>query len=257
MNSQQGFALIVVAVLLLVISVIGIIALKRSSTDLQVATAAQVSKLNFQANNIALAKIEQESRADASGNKAGRHDTLQGYLSRPGEQYINAEIVLCLRKDAEKLFNTLVITEKNALGYPLAARRDSGFCDTTNNNHYVSEGRIVTQLTLRKTKESNENQAFGGEAIATSSDDFVSTSSAVNTLCSYFDAHAVSLIPSYSNASRSSINECLKLPVEMTEKIDTSRYSETIGQCLSRLGVPHNIQVQTFRGQATDFKCIS
>lgn len=242
---QQGFALIVVVVLLLVISVLGVIALKRSSTDLQTATAAQIAKLTFQANNIAFSKLEEENRADIQAGRMGRRDTLLGYMARPGEQYVGAEVVLCLRKDADKLFDLNNITEKNAQGAVLASTSDRGFCDADNKSHYVSEGRIMTQMTFRKAAEQSENQAFAGEAVGTSSNDFVSTADAVESLCSYFDAHTVSLLPSYSTARIDQVNACLKLPVD------------DIDVCLTQLGVPHNIQVQTYRGQPTDFKCIS
>lgn len=241
---QQGFALIVVVVLLLVISVLGVIALKRSSTDLQMATAAQIAKLTFQANNVAFSKLEQESRGHQA-IQMGRRDTLLGYMSRPGEQYVGAEVVLCVRQDADKLFRLDKITEKNAQGAVIASTGNNGFCDVTNDSHYVSEGRIVTQMTFRKTAEQSQNQAFGGEAVGTSSNDFISTAEATESLCSFFDAHAVSLLPKYGTARPAQTNACLKLPVG------------EIGGCLTQLGVPHNIQVQTYRGQPTDFTCIS
>lgn len=252
---QQGFALIVVIVLLLVISILGVIAMQRSSTDLSVATAGQVDKLLFQANNIAFSKLEEENRKDIQAGTVGSRATLLGYMKRPGQHYVGAETVLCLKNDADKLFNLNQITEKNAQGDPISGSADRGVCDAKNNSHYVSEGRIMTQMVFRKIAEhSGDHQVFSGQAIGTSSDDLSSSAGDV-ALCSYFDAHTVSLLPKYNNATKDQINACLKLPIEITNSTD-QKYTQTVGECLTGLGVPHNIQVQTYRGQPTSIQCI-
>lgn len=251
---QQGFALIVVIILLLVISILGVIALQRSSTDLNVATAGQIDKLLFQANNIAFSKLEEENRKDTQAGTVGSRATLLGFMKRPGQHYVGAETVLCLRKDANRLFNLDQITEKNAKGSVLKDS-NNGFCDADNNDHYVSEGRIMTQMVFRKIAErTGDHQVFSGQAIGTSSDDLSSSAGDV-ALCSYFDAHTVSLLPKYNNATKDQINACLKLPIEITNSTD-QKYTQTVGECLTGLGVPHNIQVQTYRGQPTSIQCI-
>lgn len=246
-DGQKGATLITVVVLLLVITILGIIALRRSTTDLQVATAGQISKLNFQANNIAFAKIEQENRDDTKNNRSDTRNSLQGYMTRPGQQYVNAEVVLCMRPDSNKVFRLDRITEKNAQGDVLAGI-NNGFCDANNPAHMVSGERILTQVTFKKKEQNIANSAFSGEVVGTSSNDLASNSGASQSLCSYFDAYAVSLIPNYSNAKTSQINTCLK------KRIDGS---DDIATCLTELGVPHNIQVQTYRGQPTSIQCIS
>lgn len=244
LNHQKGSTLITVIVLLLIITILGVIALRRSTTDLQVATAGQIAKLNFQANNIAFAKIESENREDTKNNKADSRDTLQGYMTRSGQQYVDAEVVLCMVPNNKKVFRLDRITEKNSAGDVLSGT-NNGFCDASSSAHMVSEGRILTQVTFKKRQEIFADSAFAGEAIATSSNDLATGSEEASSLCSYFDAYAVSLIPSYGNAKASKINECLK------KRIDD------MGACLADLGVPYNIQVQTYRGQPKDIKCIS
>ena len=59
-KSQAGVALIIVLIVLLLISILGIIVLRKSTTDLQVATASQISQLMFQANDDAFGKVEKQ-----------------------------------------------------------------------------------------------------------------------------------------------------------------------------------------------------
>ena len=96
-KSQAGVALIIVLIVLLLISILGIIVLRKSTTDLQVATASQISQLMFQANDDAFGKVEKEDRLRVASTSSTRNglDTLQGYISRAGEDTFNAETVFC------------------------------------------------------------------------------------------------------------------------------------------------------------------
>lgn len=241
MYNQKGATLIIVLFVLILVIIVGVTAFKRSTTDLHVATAAQIDKLTFQANNIAFSKVEEISRNSTIGGVT----SLQGYITRPGQQYVNAEVVLCLKPKTKKLFDITQISEKNATG-SIIAGRNSGFCDVSNSDHYISEGRVVTQLTFKK-KQAVVACAFCNEAIGSSSNDLEITTDA-QPVCVPFEAHAVSLVPRYSSASDTQINNCLKKTIDG---------SDSIGVCLTKLGVPHNIQTQTYRDEPVGMKCLS
>ncbi len=239
-HSQQGATLIAVLLVLLLVMIVGVVAFKRSSTDLQVATAAQIDKLTFQANSVAFSKIEEASRADASNVTS-----LAGYMTRAG-QPVNAEVTLCLNPKASLLFDTTKISEKNALGQALAGR-SAGYCDVGQANYYTNEGRVITQLTFKKIQEVAADCAFCGEVAGTGGKGLELNADSQG-LCVPFEGHAVSLIPTYSNASDSNINACLKKSIDG---------SDSISACLAGLGVPHNIQTQIYRAEPKDAKCLS
>lgn len=245
-NSQQGMVLIVVLMILLIVSILGVMAYKRSTTDLRVATAAQISQLMFQANDSAFGKVEKEDREKNKNNlSTAGLDTLQGYLTRPGQQYIGAEIVFCVRPRGTWLFNLNQITEKNPEGSPLNGM-ENGYCDASNSSDYVNEGRVMTQMTFMKTQEVTNDTPLGGEALGSSSNDIQNTTGINEPTCTHFTGYAISLVPAYSDATENQVNACLKKKVTGKDNIDT---------CLTELGVPHNVQIQTYKSEQIGAKC--
>lgn len=238
-HTQQGAVLIVVLVMLLIISILGVMAYKRSTTDLRVATASQINQLMFQANDAAFAKVEKENRLKKS---AGGINTLQGYITRAGQQYVGAEVTFCVRPRGTWLFNLNQITEKNPQGAVMAGM-DNGYCDPDNSADYVNEGRVMTQMTFVKTKEVTNDTPLGGEALGSSSNDIQNTTGISEPACTYFTGYSISLVPSYTTATTSNINTCLKKPVK------------EIDQCLTDLGVPHNVQIQNYKSEQVGAKC--
>lgn len=242
-NGEKGVVLIVVLMVLLIVSVLGVMAYKRSTTDLRLATASQITQLMFQANDSAFAKVEKEDRIKQANNTAvGGINTLQGYMTRPGEQYVNAEVTFCVRPRGTWLFNLNQITEKNPEGNELNGIAN-GYCNVNNANDYVNEGRVMTQMTFFKSKDATDSTPLGGEALGSSSNDLLSTTGISEPACTYFTGYAVSLVPSYSTANANAINACLR-----------NRVAE-IDACLSALGVPHNVQIQTYKSEKSGAKC--
>ena len=108
-NNQSGAVLIVVLFTLILIMIVGAIAIKQSTTDLKVATADQVNKLLFQANDAALMKVEKEDRILSDRRES--MDTLKGYMS--SSQREGHEVSFCVRPRSTKLFSILEISERN------------------------------------------------------------------------------------------------------------------------------------------------
>lgn len=242
-NKEQGVVLIVVLMVLLIVSVLGVMAYKRSTTDLRLATASQITQLMFQANDSAFAKVEKEDRLKRESNTAtGGLNTLQGYITRPGQQYVGAEITFCVRPRGTWLFNLNQITEKNAEGNELNGITN-GYCNVNNSDDYVNEGRVMTQMTFIKTQEVTNDTPLGGEALGSSSNDIQNTTGINESACTYFSGYAISLVPSYTTAKANDINTCLRKKVA------------DIDACLTGLSVPHNVQIQTYKSEQSGAKC--
>ena len=81
-GSESGAVLIVVLLVLILITLIGTIAIQRSTTDLKLATASQINKLTFQSTDAAFNKLEKEDRSIGQGKSV---DNVRGYVTRPGK----------------------------------------------------------------------------------------------------------------------------------------------------------------------------
>lgn len=244
-SKQSGATLIIVLIILLLMMSIGVIAIKQSLTDLKLSTAAQVNKLLFQSNDTALMKVEKESRL--LGAPATSRDTLIGYMlnvERNGHQ-----VSLCMRPNRDRLFNLLQVSELNENG-DLLTNKDSGYCDPSEPKDYVSEGRVITQLTFVMPIEIAEAGIFHHEVEGTSSNDLTGLEGSTdgNISCRQLSVYVTSLIPSLSDAPSMDISECLR-----QSRIGTT----TVDSCLATLGVSYQTQQQVFQNQPLNIQCVT
>lgn len=253
MNNQSGAVLIVVLFTLILIMIVGAIAVKQSTTDLKVATADQVNKLLFQANDAALMKVEKEDRILSDRRESV--DTLKGYMS--SSQREGSAVSFCVRPRSTKLFSILEISERNK-NNDLLADRANGYCNPQASNDYVSEGRVMTQMTFVRPTTAGGEGVFYKEVEGTLSNDFEKpeTGGNVTIECTTFIGYVTSVIPALSKAplgdanstDTNSIAGCLKQPRTGTNTVDS---------CLAEIGVPFQTQQQTYVNQPVGVECIS
>lgn len=252
-NNQSGAVLIVVLFTLILIMIVGAIAIKQSTTDLKVATADQVSKLLFQANDAALMKVEKEDRI--LSDRRENVDTLKGYMS--SSQREGHEVSFCVRPRSTKLFSILEISERNKSNEILTSR-NNGYCNPQASDDYVSEGRVITQMTFVRPVTVKDEGVFYKEVEGTLSNDFEKpeTGGNVTIECTTFIGYVTSVIPALSRAPLGSAADtgantvagCLKKPRRGTDNVD---------KCLTDLGVPFQTQQQTYLNQPVGVECIS
>ena len=268
-GSESGAVLIVVLLVLVLITLIGTIAIQRSSTDLKLATATQIGKLTFQSTDAAFNKLEKEDRSLGKGNSI---DNVRGYVTRPGKQYIGREIVFCLRPRTSKFFDQTKLTEKTPDGTGYISSKKGGFCDVDKPDDYVGESRTVTQMTFAKSSV-KDALPYSLEGDSTYTDDQVSQTGKTPFECANFEVYATSLIPAFSNESTAKINSCLKVintdalkdkceaEVTKAKKVDadsTRAFAEcSIDACLENLGVPYNTQMQAYKSKPIGVRCLS
>lgn len=244
-HSQSGAVLIVVLLVLVLIMIVGVIAVRQSTTDLKVATADQVNKLLFQANDAALMKVEKEDRILSARRESA--DTLKGYMS--SSQREGHQVSFCVRPRSSKLFSILEISERNK-NNALLTNRNSGYCDPSDDNDYVSEGRVITQMTFVRPIATDDEGILNREVVGTFSDNFDKPENGSNTTieCTTFVGYVTSIIPALSQEPMSSIASCLKKP---------RTGSDTVDSCLTALGVPFQTQQQIYLNQPVGVECIS
>jgi hypothetical protein len=244
-HSQSGAVLIVVLFVLILIMIVGTIAVRQSTTDLKVATADQVNKILFQANDAALMKVEKEDRI--LSERRDNVDTLKGYMS--ATQREGHEVSFCVRPRSTRLFSILEISELNKNG-GLLNSRNNGYCDPSDDDDYVSEGRVITQMTFVQPIATDEEGILDREVVGTFSNNFDTPENGGNTTieCTTFTGYVTSVVPALSEASLSSIGICLKKP---------RTGSDTVDSCLTALGVPFQTQQQIYLNQPVGVECIS
>ena len=268
-GSESGAVLIVVLLVLVLITLIGTIAIQRSSTDLKLATASLVNKLTFQSSDAAFNKLEKEDRSLGKGNSV---DNIRGYVTRPGKQYIGREVIFCLRPRTNKFFDQTKLTERTSDGTAYISGKKNGFCDVGAAEDYVGESRTVTQMTFAKTKV-DDALPYSLEGDKTYTDDQVSQTGQTPFECANFEVYATSLIPAFSNESTAKINACLKtintdalkekceadiIAVNPNASTMSGAFAAcSIDACLESLGVPFNTQMQAYKSKPIGVRCLS
>lgn len=268
-GAQSGAVLIVVLLVLVLVTLIGTVAIQRSSTDLKLATASQVSKLAFQSSDAAFTKLEKEDRSLGKGNSV---DNVRGYVTRPGKQYVGREVVFCLRPRTTKFFDQTKLTEKTPDGKQYISGKNGGFCDVSDADDFVGESRTVTQMTFAKT-DVKEALPFSLEGDKTFTDDQISATGQTPFECANIEVYATSLIPVFSDATTTQINTCLKVvntdvlkeKCEAKVKSENSDYATrpelfvecSIDACLENLRVPYNTQLQAYKSKPIGVRCLS
>lgn len=251
LHNQSGAVLIVVLLTLVLIMIVGAIAVRQSTTDLKVATADQVNKLLFQANDAALLKVEKEDRILSAASRE-KNDTLKGYISSSARE--GHKVSFCVRPRSTKLFSILEISEVDQNNALLTAK-NNGYCNPSDSNDYVSEGRVITQMTFVRPESKG---IFSEEGSGTSSNDAEPATTGVNAAvgCTTFVGYVTSVIPALSSAplgdvdsnDTASIAGCFKQP---------RTGANTVDSCLAALSVPYQTQQQTYINQPVGVTCVS
>lgn len=250
-HSQQGVALIVVLMVVLLLAMVGAVVARNSSVALDMTTASQVKQLLKQSSDVPLAKLKTSSFDTYSGSGANRVSQLEAmdksgpinYLRVEGQK--SDEYVLCYQPIMRKgLFDK---AGKHRLLNQSGSVLNTGsayYCDLSSNNAYTSKRKAVstqvamTRPTVNDSSADNVNlPAFGH---MTTGSDLPSINKPVDI---YLRSYATSVIPSMAKNGVTAANLCLQKPIGGAAGT-TAAKSQVL--CLESSDVPSNIQVQDF-----------
>ncbi|MHA3983876.1 pilus assembly PilX family protein [Acinetobacter venetianus] len=244
--SQRGAALIVVMIMLVVITIIGTIAVRQSIISLNIATNGQAQQLLLQNSDAAFFNVEKEDNLIQSLTASGMFGYINGAANK------DKEMVFCFRGSESSFFDieraSLIYWEaaktqptKNALG-------SDGYCSVsaTSNNFFTSGRRaVMTQVSVKFSSQS-ENDPFYGMQYGT---DEKGVKFEKNKPVKVF---AVSIMPTFSTESASSIDECLNshmsevsIPAGTTVP-SNSTYRQSVTDCLASKNIPFTSQVTEY-----------
>lgn len=258
---QQGVTLITVLILLILITAVGLYAIRNSIFSLKIATNAQVQTLLMQTSDVALDHLEKNFNTNESENLAG---TPVGHVLLDGNE--GKELQLCFKptevevnksKVKNNLFFNLsdfrIIERKAKNSIEAKSTAESGninaFCDPTS-MFSISRMAIVTQVAVVSPDDpAIEVNRF--EYVNKGGDPKDSTNTNTNT--KRVRVTVTSFAPAMTSASIADMNVCLRNRL-MDDSLLKNRANSDLGQikietlheCLNKLGVPLNTQVAEY-----------
>ena len=238
-QSQEGVTLIVVLMFLMLITLVGIIAVKRSTTDLKVATADQIDTFLLNSSDSANKRIEKIFDNDTDQDYVDA--VIEGtgmfgyYLSQAGSTNRDDQYIFCYnaRLNSFAKLNQASIVKPNG---GTVMTTGSGYCDISKTESYSSaRSNSVTQINI--TRPSRVVVGQGGFKSVTQGSGIQANEPSNES--AVFNIRSTSILPSLSNASKEDINDCLKRPIDPN---DCS--TESLDECMKDEGVATKTLVQ-------------
>ena len=239
-KSQEGVTLIVVLLFLMLITLVGIMAVQRSTTDLKVATADQVDTFLLNSSDSANKRIEKVFDNDTDQDY--KDAVIKGsgmfgyYLSEVGSTNRDDQYVFCYnpRLSSFGQLSQASIVKPNG---SLVMTSSSGYCDISKSASYASaRSNVVTQVNITRPSKAVVGQ--GGFKSVTQGSGIQANKPANES--AVFDIRSTSILPSISNASKSQINNCLKKPIAPNDGGTT----KSMDECMKDEGIAAKTLVQ-------------
>lgn len=245
-HAQQGATLIIVLIFLLLITLLGAIAVRQSTTDLKVATADQVDTLLLNASDSANKRIEKIFESSNPTDKFATdtdydNAVIKGtgmfgyYLSGVGQSNRDDQYIFCYNPRSSNFatFNNASVVKPDG-GTVMSA--GSGFCDVEKADSY-SSARLTTLTQINVTRPSTAVAGQGNFKSVTQGSGIQAGEPGNES--AVFNIYTTSILPNLSSVSAAKMNECLKKPIA---PLDSAQ--QTLDACLRENGIPAKILVQ-------------
>lgn len=243
-KSQEGVTLIVVLLFLMLITFVGIIAVKRSTTDLKVATADQIDTLLLNSSDSGNKRIERvfEKDPDQDYDQDYKDAVIKGsgmfgyYLSEAGSSNREDQYIFCYnprQSDFGKLSQASIVKPNGSR----VMTTGNGYCDISKSASYASaRSNVVTQINITRPERAVVGQ---GDFKSVTQGSGIQSNEPTNE-SAVFNIRSTSILPGLSNASKDEINDCLKKPIAPNGSGTTS----SLDKCLRDEGISAKTLVQ-------------
>ncbi len=212
---QQGAALIAVLIILVIVTLLGVTAMRMGLSGLSLANNSQVSQLLFQTADMGTTQI----RNTINENVLTAMD-VNGIIGVAS----GADTHLCLKPANGTNFTNF----------------KTGACDPTSASDYVSERAVVlTQVTYRRLTVSDGESS--NEADDLSKDGKSTSPSGTQEKLKTF---STAVVPNFGSATQATVKDCLQNPADDEEDGDTTF---TITDCLTKVGAVFTTHVSEYR----------
>lgn len=254
--AQKGVTLITTMIVLLLVTIIGTLAIRYAVTGLKVSTNSQVRQLLIQSADTPFFIIR-----NMQPQQLKKLDNVIGLALSNG--YLDREYVFCYRPRTQKNFgqinnvaqispytSTGVVTTSEVMR--LIQGNNNSFCSLSSDFGSARDA-VVTQVSvalITNNLDQNEKGQYLPEGTNVSG---ASPLGKPLTGTQRFRVTTIAMLPSYSNASLSTVQEeCLSTSKPRLN--DNNDYSnlKTLADCVSKYGIAVETQTQEFN-LATDF----
>ena len=255
-RQQRGATLIVVLIMLLVITIVGVFAIRVAMTSLNIATNSQIGQLLLQTGdtptNILLNRSNYKNLTSIT-SVVGKAISDQKDPLKHGREY-----VFCYRPTSALQVNSIL--DMTVLIPPAATAVDdtkatvdstesnrSGFCDLESDFGSAREA-VVTQVAIKYIAEANPDAAPGADL-----DRGTDASKDSNVQQGKVDGRiritVTSILPNYSSANLSTVQTACIGNASAVGYINDNtdvglRTKKTMADCLTEYGIPVNTQIQ-------------
>lgn len=227
-SDQRGAVLIVVLLFLVLIMLVGVIAVRNSSTDLKLATSDQINTVLFQSSDSVNNKIEMSVNGLTTGDQykqimgitgifgyyfLGSHDEdIIDFCYRPRSAFFNIDNAV-IRRGSGKIVNNT-----------------TGYCDPTKSTDYTSNrNTTMTQVMIKNVSATANNGAFSQMTLGSDSEE--------KTAQTYtFDIYSTSVLPAYGSARDDKVKECFAK--------DASDNVDGVTKCMTDNNIPSKMLVE-------------
>ena len=231
-KSQRGATLIVVLVMLVLLTLVGLWAIRGSITSLKISTNAQVVALLKQTSDSVFFTLENKTDDELVFTNMRIGDGMLNYTLRPENK--GKELVFCVRGEtADNFVGSRIASVIYWQGTTIknSDMGKSGFCQVGRTSDFLSgRNAVLTQVSVRAGSSDRD-----WEHLMEGDDKETSKSTGIQKVV----ITATSLIPKLSNSDDSKINECLS---NFTSFKDNLVQNETVTDCLANLNVPYSTQ---------------
>lgn len=228
-SSQRGAVLIVVLLFLVLIMLVGIIAVRNSSTDLKLATSDQINTILLQSSDSVNNKIEMTVNGSPTSDE---HIKIMGFTGIFGHYILNDGanddvIDFCYRPRAA-FFNIDNAVIRRGTGKLLA--NNEGYCNPENAADYTSaRNTTMTQVMIKNVSNTANSAAFSHMGLGSDSD-------AKTSKMYTFEMFSTSVLPAYGSADTSKISDCFAK--------DASKISGGVTECMTKYNIPNKMIVE-------------
>lgn len=227
-SDQRGAVLIVVLLFLVLIILVGVIAVRNSSTDLKLATSDQINTVLLQSSDSINNKIEMSVNGLTTDDQykqimgitgifgyyflGSNDEDIIDFCYRPRSAFFNIDNAV-IRRGSGKIVN-------NTMGY----------CDPTESTDYTSNrNTTMTQVMIKNVSATNNNGDFTHMALGSDSEEETSKKYT-------FDIYSTSVLPAYGSAKDEKINECFSR--------NASDNVDGVTKCMTDNSIPNKMLVQ-------------
>ncbi len=255
-RQQRGATLIVVLIMLLVITIVGVLAIRVAMTSLNIATNSQIGQLLLQTGDTPINLILNRSNyknLTSITSVVGKAISDQKDPLKHGREY-----VFCYRPTSALQVNSIL--DMTVLIPPAATAGDntkatvdttesnrSGFCDLES-DFGSSREAVVTQVAVKYISETDPDAAPGAD-LDRGTDASKDSNAQQGKVDGRVRITATAILPNYSSANLATVQAtCIgngSTAGYINDNTDIGlRTKKTMTDCLTEYGIPVNTQIQ-------------